>query len=214
MLDAKHVPALLRHIVAEEENDKCSVFKLVIDFNKPLGKSPLELLYQEYPPRLVFSNKGFQEKQLLLVPGVEKVSQISAKESKGSVEVRLGEKVYYLLPPKQYKFDEKSLAYTGMVSPFWLLFNSKPSNELGNMILSFTTYKNLKIKAIYNSYEVFTHDQICMMGSEEEETQDKQLPGGKEGRKRKDTSTASAANQAKNQGETLKSLWWQSPVAI
>ena len=195
MLDAKHVPALLCHIVAEEENDKCSIFKLVIDFNKSLGKSPLELLYQEYPSRLAFSNKGFQEKQLLLVPGVDKVSQISVKESKGSVEVRLGEKVYYLLPPKQYKFDEKSMAYTGMVSPFWLLFNSKPSNELGNMVLSFTTYKNLKIQAIYNRYEVFTHDQLCMMEPEDEETISKEA--GKEEKKRKASSTASEAKAAK-----------------
>ena len=195
LLDDKHVPSLLCHIVAQEENDKCSIFKLVIDFNKSLGKSPLELLYQEYPSRLVFSNKGFPEKQLLLVPGVDKASQISVKESKGSVEVRFGEKVYYLLPPKQYKFDEKSLAYTGMVSPFWLLFNTKPSNELGNMVLSFTTYKNLKIQAIYNSYEVFTHDQLCMMEPEEEETMGKE--DGKEEKKRKGSSAASAATQAK-----------------
>ena len=194
LLDAKHVPALQCHIVAEEENDKCSIFKLVVDFNKSLSKSALELLYQEYPSRIVFSNKGFQEKQLLLVPGVDKVSQISVKESKGSVEVRLGEKVYYLLPPKQYKFDEKSLAYTGMVSPFWLLFNSKPCNELGNMVLSFTTYKNLKIQAIYNCCEVFTHDQLRMIEHEEEETTVKE--SGKEEKKRK-ASTASEAKPSK-----------------
>ena len=104
---------------------------------------------------------------------MDKVSQISDKQSKGSCEVKVGEKKYYLLPPKQYKFDEKSKAYTGMVSPFWLLFNSKPSNELGNMILSFTTYKTLKIQVIYNSYEVFTHDQLCMEVPEEEEPIDK-----------------------------------------
>ena len=99
LLDAKHVPALLCQIVADEEHDKCSIFKLVIDFNKSLGKLPLELLYQEYPSRLVFSNKGFQEKQLLLLPGVDKVSQISDKESRGSCEVRLGEKTYTCHPP-------------------------------------------------------------------------------------------------------------------
>ena len=173
LLDAKHVPALLPQIVGDEEYEKCSIFKLIIDFNKSLGKLPLELLYQENPSRHVFTKKGFEVKQLLLVPGVDKVSQISDKQSKGSCEVKVGEKKYYLLPPKQYKFDEKSKAYTGMVSPFWLLFNSKPSNELGNMILSFTTYKTLKIQVIYNSYEVFTHDQLCMEVPEEEEPMDK-----------------------------------------
>ncbi len=195
LLDAKNVPALLCHIVAEEEYDKCTIFKFVVDFNKSLGKVPLELLYQEHPSRLVFSNKGFPEKQLLLLPGVDKVSQISDRASKGSVEVRLGEKVYYLLPPKQYKFDEMSGSYTGMVSPFWLLFNSKPSEELRNMILSFTSYKNMRIQAIFNSYEVFTHDQLCME-PEKNEALDK-VPGSKEKeqRKRKDASTASASTK-------------------
>ena len=113
LLDAKRVPALLCPIVAEEENDKCSIFKLVIDFNKSLSKSLLELLYQENPSRLVFTKKGFEVKQLLLVPGVDKVSQISDKQSKGSCEVNFGEKKYYLLPPKQYKFDEKPKARHG-----------------------------------------------------------------------------------------------------
>ena len=218
LLEAKHVPALMCHIVAEEENDKCSIFKLVIDFNKSLGKYRLELPYQEYPSKLVFSNKGFPEKQLLLVPGLDKASQISTQESKGFVEVKLGEKVYYLLPPKQYKFDEKSDAYTGMVSPFWLLFNSKPSNELGNMVLSFTTYKNLKIQAIYNSYEVFTHDQLCIEPDEENTVGKK---GAKEEKKRKEKKrkerlTAQQVQQARQrkQGETLKSLRWQFPVTI
>ena len=99
LLDAKHVPALLPQIVGNEEYDKCSIFKLIIDFNKSLGKLPLELLYQEYPSKLVFSNKGFPEKQLLLLPGVDKVSQISDRASRGSCEVKLGEKTYYLSPP-------------------------------------------------------------------------------------------------------------------
>ena len=108
-----------------------------------------------------------------------------------------------MLPPKQYKFDEKSMAYTGMVSPFWLLFNSKPSNELGNMVLSFTTYKNLKIQAIYNRCEVFTHDQLCMMEPEEEETISKEA--GKEEKKRK-ASTASESKAAKKTRWNLEEL--------
>ena len=169
----------------------------MIDFNKSLAKLPLELLYQEYPSKLVFSNKGFPEKHLLLLPGVDKVSQISDNKSRGSCEVRLGEKTYYLSPPKQYKFDEKSMAYTGMVSPFWLLFNTKPSNELGNMILSFTTYKNLRVEVIYNSYAVFPHDQLCMVVPEEETTTEKKNPDNKETKKRKDSSSATAAVKPK-----------------
>lgn len=68
----------------------------------------------------------------------------------------------------------------------------------------------MKIQAIYNSYKVFAHDQLCM-GPGEEETMDKK--GDEEEKKRKKSSTASAANPPKKQGETMKSLWWQSPVS-
>jgi len=71
------------------------------------------------------------------------------------------------------------------------------------MILSFTTYKNLRIQVIYNSYEVFTHDQLCMAEPEgppiEKKETEKENPEqeSKESNKRKNSSKATATGKEK-----------------
>ena len=173
MLDMKDAAKLMPVVVMEEENEKCTIFKMLFDLQKSIQtKSLPNLLYQEVPTKNVWAGMDFKKNELVLVPVTDKVANISLKPlGKVHAVATLNEKAsYYVHPPKMFKYNDEKDEYTGMIAPFWQVASTKPkkSDDGSNMAESFMCYKNLKVTVILNPVDILKHDCLCLEGKSDE----------------------------------------------
>ena len=195
MLDMKNAPKLMPVVVMEEENEKCTVFKLLFDLQKSIQtKTVPNLLYQEVPTKNVWAGMDFKKNELVLSPVTDKVANISLKAAgKVHAVATLNEKAsYYVHPPKMFKYNDEKGDYAGMIAPFWIVASTKPKkDDDSNMAESFICHKNLKVTVILNSKDILKHDCLCLEGKSDEAGVEQ------DEKKRKDTASGSKAHAEK-----------------